>query len=198
MANCQKCGAALPPGVTTCEYCGSVAEPPRSTPAGEGVQRPYAPQAREFLQPQDDVIRFKRCSVFGMILCSILTMGFYMSIWYMLRRESIMKLDPAQSKRTDTIIKGFVGVHIFYFCAMSIAELFDIAGLLSLCFLGMLFYVPFVVRGLMRGYAERVAPRNPANALIAPNPVWTFLFGIFYLQSQINRMIDMRLLDAKL
>jgi hypothetical protein len=67
-----------------------------------------------------------------------------------------------------------------------------------MCFLGMFVYIAFTVRGLLRGYAERVSPRSPANAFVAVSSVWTFLFTIFYLQGQINRMIDMRMLEAKL
>ena len=196
MANCQKCGAELPPGTTTCEYCGSVAEPPRSPSGEEGVQRPRAPQAGE--TSQGDVIRFKRRSILGMVLCTLFTMGLYISIWCWLRRESLMMLDPAQSKRTDQLVKGLVGVHIFYFFALFTPDLQDVAGLLSMCFIGMEIYISFTVRGLLRGYAERVSPRSPANALIASSAVLTFLFGIFYLQGQINRMIDVRLLEAKL
>ena len=196
MADCQKCGAELPPGASTCEYCGSVTELPRPSSDGAGVQRPYAPQAAE--ASQGDVVRFKKCSVLVMVLCTLFTMGLYISVWCWLRRESLMMLDPAQSKRTDQLVKGLVGVHIFYFFALFTPDLRDVAGLLSMCFLGMLVYIAFTVRGLLHSYAERMSPRSPANAFVAASSAWTFLFTIFYLQGQINRMIDMHLLEAEL
>jgi hypothetical protein len=132
-----------------------------------------------------------------MVLCAMFTLGLYMSIWYVLRKDSIMKLDPAQSKRTDAIIKGFVVVQVLYFCSVFVPELLDVAGLLFLCFMGMLFYTSFIVRELLRGYAERMSPGNPVNAFIAPSVIWTVLFGVFYLQAHINRMLDAHLLEAQ-
>jgi hypothetical protein len=133
-----------------------------------------------------------------MMLCAIFTLGLYMSIWYILRRDSLTKLDPDRSKRTDALVKGFIVVHVLYFCSAFVPELADVAGLLFLCFMGIFFYVSFTVRGLLRGYAQRMSPGNPVNAFIAPSAVWTALFGIFYLQTHINRMIDARLLEARL
>jgi hypothetical protein len=147
--------------------------------------------------PAGEIPRFKRCSVFVMVLCAIFTMGLYISVWYILRKDSLMKLDPAQSKKTDALIKGLAAVHCLCFAALFVAELLDVAGLLSLCLTGMSVYVPLAVRGLLRGYAARVSPGNPVNAFIAPSAVWTCLFGVFYLQAHINRMIDGRLLEAQ-
>jgi hypothetical protein len=132
-----------------------------------------------------------------MVLCAMFTLGLYMSVWYALRKDSLTKLDPTQSKRTDALVKGFIAVHVLYLCAAFVPELADVAGLLFLCFMGILFYVSFTVRGLLRGYAQRVSPGNPVNAFIAPSAVWAVLLGIFYLQTHINRMIDARLLEAQ-
>jgi len=134
-----------------------------------------------------------------MILLTLITMGFYIGVWHILRRKSLMKLDPARAQKTDLLVKGLVVVQILYYC--SIRGLFGFEKALSLCFIVMLVYAAFVIRGLLRGYAERVAPRSPANVFIvfiAASALWTFLFGFLYLQGQINKMIDARLLEARL
>jgi hypothetical protein len=81
---------------------------------------------------------------------------------------------------------------------MLTSETGEAPGILTLCVIAAYIYMSFYVRGLLRAYAERVSPDRHLNAFVAPSVIWTFLFGVFYLQTQINRMIDARLLDAKI
>jgi hypothetical protein len=191
MSNCAKCGAELQASATVCEYCGSAVETPRPSPsAGMGNSQAY--------EPSGEVLRFKRSSIVGMIFCSIFTLGLYFSVWYWLRKDAIKALDPAQSQKTDKLIKGCVAVHIIYWVFLVILYDLEVASLLWLCWIGAFIYLAFVMRGLMRSYAARVSPQSPLIAYVAPSVLWTVVFQIFYLQTHINRMIDARLLDAKL
>ena len=197
MANCVKCGAPLQLGNMKCEYCGSVAEPPRSFSSEDQTQQP-SPQDRGIPRHDAEVVRFKRASIFVMILLTCFTFGIYIMVWYWLRRESLMNLDPAQSKRTDTLIKGLVGLQVLNLLSFFTPDLMDMNSWISLCMFAISVYLPFYIRSLLRSYVDRVFPRNPASVFIATSYIWTLVFNIFYLQSQINRMIDARLLDAQI
>lgn len=192
MPNCQKCGASLPAGATVCEYCDSVLEVPRASvggPAGS-VGVPAGSLA-------EGAPQFKRGSIAVMLLCTVLSLGFYISLWYFLRRESLKALNPEQSKRTNTLVNSFIGVHGAYLALLFTPDAAEVAFLMWLVVAGMNFYMSFFVRGLLRAHAERTSPGNAVNASIAASLLWTFLFSIFYLQTQIDRMIDLGLLKAQ-
>jgi hypothetical protein len=136
-----------------------------------------------------------------MVICCLCTLGLYYSIWYVLRRESFKALDPGR-KKTGGKLWGLLVVHILYLLvtmgARNDPELAEAREPIFLCFTAFVVYVAWTMRELLRSYAARVAPQNALGALVAPSALWTVLFGPFYLQSSINRMIDARLLEARL
>ena len=186
MPNCAKCGANLRVDATECEYCGSVVEVARSSAMDDGFVRGERPA-------------FKKVSIGMMLLLTLCTMGYYPSLWFFFRREGLKKLNPDTAKKTDTLIYACMALQA---CGIFIVfskdpDLLEAASTINLCFWGCLIYTAFFIRSLLRNYAVRTAPNSPLPAFIAPSALWTFLFSIFYLQSHINQMLNVRLLEQK-
>ncbi len=187
MPNCSKCGAALSPGAALCEYCGSVVEVP---PSVTGAGRPFA-----------DVPRFKKTSVVLMLLLCIFTLGLYCGIWYLRRRGELKKLDPAQSQKMDVLINIYAVCLSFYlivfFLRGSHPEIADFISFMNLTMLGISFYISCFVRKALRFYVAHGDTRGTLLAFVAPSLLWTCVFGIFYLQAHINKLINARVFEAR-
>lgn len=192
MGNCPKCGAELSPNATLCEYCGSRVE----------TARPSAGAVEPNAFPPAGLVRLKRSSITGMLICWICTLGLYSSIWYLSRKGGLKALDLSQSRKTDGLIKAYAVLHCIFFYAFFIGKTegpdSEFFSAVLLIFAGFSIYLACVVRALLRGYASRMTQQNTADAFVAPSLFWTSLLGIFYLQAHINRMMDARLIDAKL
>jgi len=190
MANCIKCGAALPLNAKACEYCGSiiytpkehlttVTEPERASEAVQGTASVSAP-------------RFKRVSIGLMLFFAIITLGLYLSIWFFVRREQFIELMP--KKNTRYLFGCLLGLHIFYvlgylsYLVTPDADLLSSVELFGYMFIVMMIYMAYITRAAL---AEFAASRG---SKFADSIVLAILLNALYLQSQINRMLDARLL----
>ena len=196
MANCMKCGAALPQNAKICDYCGSVAELPKAQPAA-GAEAVLGQGAVPGSAPVPE-IRFKRISISLMVVLAIVTMGLYCSIWFYVRRGQFMELSPKlKDKNKQYLFGGLLGVHIFYLLGtMSYLGTFDPDLLygLQLCWyitLGTIIYISVYARSAL---AELSMSRG---SRFADSTLWAVVLNAIYLQSQINRMIDARILGEQ-
>jgi hypothetical protein len=128
-----------------------------------------------------------------MVVFALITMGLYLSAWFFARRGPFADLSP-KAKNARQLFAGLLGVHIFYLLAWlgylgsPDAELLSAIELLWWGFMGVMFYSAFVARSAL---AEFSAARG---AKFAGSTLWALFLNAFYLQSQINGMIDARLL----
>jgi hypothetical protein len=192
MANCKKCGAALPQSATVCEYCGGVAEisQTQAHPAGTG-------QAWEQGGASPSALRFKRISTGMTVLLAIVTMGLYLSIWFFIRRGQLMGLSPKLKDKGRYLFGVTLGLHVFYllgvlgYLGTPDPELLGALQMFWYLTWGLIIYLSMLVRSAL---AELAASRGSS---FAGSLLWTIIFNALYLQSQINRMIDARILGAQ-
>jgi hypothetical protein len=196
MANCAKCGAGVPAGAAKCEYCGSVIDLPKPDTASHEMA---GAESGNFARPEASP-KFKVISVGLMIVLLIVTLGLYSSIWFFLRRHKFKALSPKASK-AGGIFGGLLGVHIVYFILMlayfgdPTGETTGVFSLVSYVLMGTVIYAAVTVRSALLDFAAR--SRQPGDSNFAGSVVWTVVFNCLYLQSQINRMIDARVLVAE-
>ena len=187
MANCVKCGADLQHGALKCEYCGSAVDILKAAePAGAGA-------AGNFGAPGAVAPKFKIVSIGMMILLVVVTFGLYVSGWFFARRRKFRELSP-KGKNTPAAFGALLTVHIIYlfvllghFGGENPAETAGVVSMTWWCLWGTLIYASTVARSCL---AE--LRRDYAGSMI-----WTVLLTCFYLQSQINAMIDARVLNAE-
>jgi hypothetical protein len=196
MANCAKCGAGVPAGATKCEYCGSVIDLPKP----DAASRDTAGAESGNFARTEAAPKFKVISVGLMIGLLIVTLGFYGSVWFFLRRRKFSALSPKASK-AGMIFGVLLGVHIVYLILM-LAYFGDPTGettgafsIVSYVLMGMIIYSAVTVKSALVEFAAGSRQRGDAN--FAGSVVWTVVFNCLYLQSQINRMIDARVLAAE-
>jgi len=190
MANCKKCGADIPVGAAKCEYCGSVVELPKAAPSAMRDAEVFRAS-----QVSADAPRFKVVSVGLMLVFAVITLGLYLSAWFFVRRKAFVEISPKAAKASG-IFGGLIGIHIFYllgylgYLGNPDAEMLNIASMLSYVLWGAMIYSAVIARSALAELAES----RGRGSEFAGSILWTVIFNAFYLQSQINRMIDARLL----
>ena len=191
MANCIKCGADVPKGAERCEYCGAVVELPKAAPVAA-----HEPEVSRASSVPANAPRFRVVSVGLMVVFTLITIGLYLSFWFFLRRKEFAEISPKAGKASGIFV-GLLGVHIFYllaflgFLGSPDQELLDIVAMLSYALWGAIIYAAFIVRAALAELAEL----HGRGMEFAGSILWTLVFNAFYLQSQINRMVDARLLN---
>ena len=191
MANCVKCGATLQLGAKICEYCGSVAELQKVNQVSGSEPEQGAAQ----INIPVSELRFKRVSVVAMVVLTIITTGLYFSIWFYVRRRQFAELSTKKNLRS--LFGGLLGVHIFYllgcfaYWGSPDADLLTATSLFGYVFMGVMIYSAIIARAAL---AETAASRG---SKFAGSIVWTVFFNALYLQSQINRMLDARILGEQ-
>ena len=190
MANCIKCGADVPKGAERCEYCGAVVELPKAAPVAA-----HEPEVQRASSVPADVPQFRVVSVGLMVVITLITQGLYLSFWFFLRRKEFADLSPKASK-ASSIFVGLLGVHVFYLLGIlgylgnPGQELLDILASLSFALWGAMIYAAVIARGALAEFASVRGRGEFAGSIL-----WAVIFNAFYLQSQINRMVDARLLN---
>jgi len=128
-----------------------------------------------------------------MVVCAIITLGLYLSMWFFVRRKQLAELSP---KVKSSVFGGLLGIHIFYllgsfaYWGSPDAELFSAVEMFGYVLMGAMIYSAIIVRAAL---AELAASRI-RDSKFAGSIVWAVIFNALYLQSQINRMLDARLL----
>ena len=194
--NCRHCGAALPIGAERCEYCGA------ATPhAAENLEAILREKRRKGL------LSMKGVSGGMLFFLYFFTFGVYGSVWHVLRNKSLNRLAPniqipfwaaclqlALHLGWILIPQSSVGQAL----GLSEEDVQNCFTLLSLAAFILSVWLSFKARSILQLYASRYLEKSVVVLSIAPSGLMTFLFGPLYLQSQINRMIAMELLDPDL
>jgi len=138
--------------------------------------------------------KLKKKNIFLMILLTLITYAIYQPIWFLKQKRAINNL-KSKEKLTGT---PFIFVIVIY--AISILILLitfisiDTTTLLVIDLIDtlitwtgviILIVMSFKVRRIFHQYFNVVLKRN-----IKFSKIWTFLFGIYYLQYKINRILD--------
>ncbi|MCL2684628.1 MAG: zinc ribbon domain-containing protein [Synergistaceae bacterium] len=195
MAGCVKCGADIPMGAAKCEYCGATVDLPKAEPAvaqGPVAQGPGATPS----SPVSGAPRFKTVSMGLMVIFAPITMGLYISFWFFLRRKTFAGMSPKAGK-AGAIFAALLVIHILYvlgflgFLSSLDEELLRSINVLFYLLWGLMIYSSVIARAALADLADS----RGRSGEFAGSILWAVIFNAFYLQWQINRMIDARLLD---
>ena len=190
MNSCKYCGAPLTPDAEKCSYCGRYIE---FSPE-EKARRDKQKQQDERLAKIEALPKIKFVSITFTIFANIFTLGFYAVYWYISRRKTLNNLTPDKKFPDLVLFIHVVALICFYYFTdneNSNQEIFsNIAFFVS--FLTAI-YVAFQVKNILRTYSLNHLDRVSTDKLIAPSNISVILFGSIYLQSQINKMINLEL-----
>ena len=135
---------------------------------------------------------FKKISIWLMLVLSIITVGIYVPIWFLFRRDALNRLSASEKLGSSAAIfvlviycisAIFLPVRIFSSNANIIIALDMIDNLITLVGIIITLYLAFTVRGILdEHYNEHLGMDLPFSK------VWTFFFTIFYLQYKMNRL----------
>lgn len=193
---CRSCGAENPPESTYCAYCGSLlpAGPEEQTePERDGTPPDRAvPIGDRFGASRAS---FKRIGLIWFILLSIITLGIYPACWVILRRKDFNALNGTE-KIADWaafLPLGLVLLFLFLGTTLTEGQGGEVFNLLSFA---VWIWLAFKMRRILRDHVAAVAPDYAENN-VAPSALWTVIFTLFYIQHQINRLIDVDILRRR-
>jgi len=185
---CKYCSEQLPDDSAYCSKCGEA-----TGLRAEGSRRIAERQTEKDDKQFYGLPKIHLCMV---VLLEIITLGIYTLVWLMRRREAINKLNSGN--------KISEGVLIAIACFMAASLMFgiisgfgvfdpdmnrlfeglsNIAGLFS--GIGSI-VMAFKYRKILRDHCSEIRP--DVNLEGFASGLWTFLFGIIYLQHKINGM----------
>jgi predicted permease len=176
-------------GAAKCEYCGAAVSAPYESRAAESEA------ARE--RDAAPALRFKKVSVGLMAVFAVITLGLYLSVWFFVRRGRFAELSP-KAKNAGFLFGGLLGVHIFYalgifgYLGSPDGELYSVVQVLGWMLMGVMIYSAVIARSALADFAASRG-RGPD---FAGSAAWAAVLNALYLQSQINRMVDARVLNA--
>ena len=200
--NCKSCGAPLDEGTEKCPYCGTLTDY-GTEKFRERESRKHEDERRQKL---DNLPAMKYVSLALVAVLYVVTAGLYSVYWY------AMRLKPLNSLGTKAKVQAWlVGIFALAYMAVCLLPQYDltdygldaeIADEVYNYALGIVIvasgWLAFMTRRVLQEYAAAFMDRTQAVNVIAPSSVLLVLFGPAYLQSQINRMIRMRLLAPKI
>jgi hypothetical protein len=138
---------------------------------------------------------FRRVSVGLIVLFALFSVGLYISIWFFVRRKEFASLSQ-KAKNATLVFGSLLAIHIFYvlgvfgYLGNPDNELLDALVIIWYAMIGVMIYSAFIARAAL---AEFSASRGMS---FAGSIVWTVLLNALYLQSQINHMLDARVLNV--
>jgi hypothetical protein len=154
---------------------------------------PYAPpaepldQVQAFRDDRDDGpndFESERRSVVLTILLTVVTFGFYPSIWLLKRRAFLDRQDTGKELGTGLptfiLVSSVMGVGL----AFAGAEAAKLRPMLTLMSGIATLIANFRVLGILRSVSSR------SGRFLEFSTIGTFFFGIYYLQYKINQMAD--------
>jgi hypothetical protein len=154
---------------------------------------PYAPpaepldQVRAFRDDRDDGpndFESERRPVILTIILTVVTLGFYPSIWLLKRRAFLDRQDTGKELGTGlpmfVLVSSIIGVGLAFGGAEAakIRPLFTLAGGIATLIAN------FRVLGILRSVSSRT------GRFLEFSTMGTFFFGVYYLQYKINQMAD--------
>lgn len=191
--SCPSCGADNPSTSTYCAYCGTLLpsqEEERTEPSGSSQpsRGGTGPIGERFDAPK---VGFKRTPLALFILLAIVTFGIYPSFWVYLRRKSFNALSSTE-RFSDLVALLPLGVLILSgFISASLSE--GGQAWISAVSYGLWIWIAFKMRTMLRDHVATLSP-SYAETNVAPSALLTFFFTVFYIQHQINGLIDVDIL----
>ena len=187
--NCKNCGAPLTPDEEKCSYCGSYIERSPS----EIAERKRIKQESIRHERLKALPEIKFVSIAFIVLANIFTLGFYAVYWYVSRRKIFDRLTNDYKFPDLGLVVHVIALILFY--VSDNESIYSIA--LPVSWLSGI-YMAFQVKNILRAYAlKNIDLINSGSIsitkLIAPSSILLILFGSIYLQSQINKMINLEL-----
>lgn len=140
--------------------------------------------------------KLRKKSVLLIILLTLITYGIYQPIWFLKQKNAINNL-KSKEKLTNTLFilviilyavsALFLFIYLFPYDTTSplVIELID--NLINLTGAIIILVMSFKVRRILHQYFNVVLKRN-----IKFSKIYTFLFGIYYLQYKINRIVSQK------
>ncbi len=195
--NCKHCGAPLHVGDEACTYCGS--------PTALGV----ANQQKRLEQEKKAALLPMKAVGPGMIIClCLVTIGLYSPIWYLLRKKSLERLSP-HNRLSPFLLWLYLAVSVAFivFPQLPKEEIREALGLevhehiftvLMLLMPGLSIWLAFQTQRMLQNYASAFMERKMVINTVASSGLALVFFGVIYLQLQINKMIDMEILNPEL
>ena len=140
----------------------------------------------------NNLVKIKYASTTYVLFLSVFTVGLYSIYWYGTRIGDLNKLNPeCQLPAWGAWVYLASWICMIFVPHGTVPAI--IKGALSL----FCWWLVFRVREILRLYASKNISGSAAERYIAPSVLWTVLFGSIYLQSQINKMIQMEILAPK-
>ena len=132
-----------------------------------------------------------------MVVLAIVTLGMYVSVWFFTRRKKFGELTP-KGKKAEMTFATLIGAHVIYLFVFvgylgNPVGLEEVLTLTWYCLYGSIIYASVVARSCLAEFAKQAAPQSD----YAGSTLWAVILNVFYLQSQVNKMIDARILSAE-
>jgi len=137
--------------------------------------------------------KLEKKNIFIMILLTIITFSIYQPIWFLKQKRAINNL-KSKEKLTDT---PFIFVIVIYAISVYFLLIYGISddtttpsvidiidNLITWTAFIIILVMSFKVRRILHQSFNVVLKKN-----IKLSKIWTFFFGIYYLQYKINRIL---------
>jgi len=190
---CKYCGTEKPfEGAIYCQKCG------KKYDEGEPASAQQVSQPRSTLrlppQAEEEVFGLPKIHLCMVVLLQIVTLGMYSIVWFMRRREAVNKLNSTEkiSEGVLIAIACFLAASLMFGFFSGVFEessgkifngLGNLAGFIggvSSLFMG------FKYRKILRDHLREIRPDVKLEGFASG--LWTFLFGVMYLQHKINQL----------
>jgi len=140
------------------------------------------------------VNKLRKINIILMIFLTLITMGIYVPVWFLIQKKAINDL-KSKEKLTDTPFQIVLVLYSFSLFIL-IYQIFssdyvqnsildNIDNFISVTGAIIVLVMSFKVRRIFHQYFNIVLKKN-----IMLSKLWTFLFGIYYLQFKINKILD--------
>lgn len=190
---CKYCGAEKTvEDASYCEKCG------KKYDNGEPASAQPISQPRSTLRPlpveEKEVFGLPKIHLCMVVLLNMVTLGIYSVVWFMRRRDAVNKLNSEQkiSEGVLIAIACFMAAGLMFgvfsaIFAESAGKLFDALGNLAGLISGIASLVmAFKYRRILREHFREIRPDIKLEGFASG--LWTFLFGVMYLQHKINQL----------
>jgi len=191
---CKYCGTEKPfADAIYCQKCG------KKYDEGEPASAQPVSQPRSTLRvpppsAEAEVFGLPKIHLCMVVLLQIVTLGMYSIVWFMRRREAVNKLNSREkvSEGVLIVIACFLAASLMFGFFSGVFEessgkifngLGNLAGLIG----GIASLVMgFKYRKILRDHLREIRPEVKLEGFASG--LWTFLFGVMYLQHKINQL----------
>ncbi len=176
-----------------CEKCGKKYGN-RETASAQIVSQPRSTLRVPLSTGEKEVFGLPKIHLCMVVLLQVVTLNIYSVVWFMRRRDAVNKLNSEEkiSEGVLIAIACFMAAGLMFnvFSALfaeSAGKLFDGLGSLAGFISGIASIVmAFKYRKIIREHVREIRPDVRLKGFASG--LWTFLFGVMYLQHKINQM----------